>query len=103
MRARVSDPGVESGLSASLDETNSATVAGAGTFADPEASSNHETPKETDVPSSCVSDPEGVLVSMYSTLDWEAVTTPDATFLGIALVASATPAGVEVPGVTYSG
>ena len=60
---------MESGLSASSDEAECAVVAGAGTSADPEASSDHETPKEPDVPSSCVSDPEGVLVSVRSSSD----------------------------------
>ena len=47
-------------------------------------------------------DPEGVLVSVRSLSDWEAVTTPDATFLGVALGACAAREGVEVPGGTYS-
>ena len=49
-------------LSASSDEVDTAAVAGAGTSADPEASSNHETPKDPDAPSSLVADPEGVPV-----------------------------------------
>ena len=73
-------------------------MAGAGTSAEPQASSDHDTPKETDAPSSFVADPEGVLVSVRSSSDWEAVTTPDATFLGMALGARAAREGVEVPG-----
>ena len=57
---------MESELSASIDEDNGASVAGAGTSTDPEASSDHETPKETDTPFSCVVDPEGVPVSVRS-------------------------------------
>ena len=53
---------MDSELSASSDEADSAAVAGAGTSADPEASSNHETPKELQAPSSLVADPEGVPV-----------------------------------------
>ena len=100
MRALVGELGVNSELSASSDEANCAVVAGAGTSADPEASSDHETPKEPDAPYSLVVDPEGVLVSVCSSSDWEAVTTLDATFLGVALAARD---GVEVPGGMYSG
>ena len=98
MRARAGELGVDSDLSASSDEADVAAVAGAGTSADPEASSDHETPKEPDAPSLLVADPEGVLVSVRSSSDWEAVTTPDATFLGVALAASAAREGVEVLG-----
>ena len=76
---------------------------GAETSTDPETSYDHETSKEPDTPSSCVVDPEGVLVSVRSSSDWEAVTTPDATFLGVALGARAAREGVEVSGDTYSG
>ena len=76
-------------------------VAGAGTSAEPEASSDHDTPKEPDTPSSFVADPEGVPSSVRSSLDWEAVTTPYATFLGVAPGARAAREGVEVPGGTY--
>ena len=100
MRARVGESGVDSKLSASLDEAGSAAVAGAGTSADPEASSNHDTPKEPDAPSSFVADPEGVPVSVRSSSDWETVTTPDATFLGVALAARAARDGVEEHGST---
>ena len=96
-------PDVESELSASSDEDDAAAVAGAGTSAEPEASSDHDTPKEPDAPSSFVADPEGVPVSVRSSSDWEAVTTPDATVLGVALGARAEREGVEVPGGTYSG
>ena len=77
-------------------------MAGVGTSAEPEASSDHDTPKETDAPSSFVADPEGVPVSVRSSLDLEAVTTPDATFLGVALGARAVREGLEVPGGMYS-
>ena len=75
-------------------------VAGAGTSAEPEASSDHNTPKELDAPSSFVADPEGVPVSMRSSSDWKSVTT-HANFLGVALGARAAREGVEVPGGTY--
>ena len=78
-------------------------MAGAGTSEEPEASSDHDTPKEPDAPSSFVADPEGVLVSVRSSLNWEAVTTPDATVLGVALGACAARESVKVPGGTYSG
>ena len=78
-------------------------MAGVGTSAEPEASSDHDTPKELDVPSSFVADPEGVPVSVRSSSDWEAVTTPDAIVLGVALGARAAREGAEVPGGTYSG
>ena len=73
-------------------------MAGGETSTDPEASSNRETPKEPDAPSSCVVVPEGVSASVRSSSDWEAVTTPDATFLGVALVARAARDGVEMLG-----
>ena len=89
-------------LSASSDEAEAAAVAGEGTSAEPEASSDHDTPKEPDAPSSFVADPEGVQVSVRFSLDWEAVTTLDATFLGVSLGVRAVREGVEVPGGTYS-
>ena len=94
---------VESELSASSDEADAAALAGAGTSAEPEASSDHDTPKEPDAPSSFVADPEGVPVSVRSSSNWEAVTTPDATVLGVALGARAAREGAEVPAGTYSG
>ena len=94
---------MDSKLSASSYEADAAALAGAGTSAEPEASSDHETPKEPDAPSSLVADPEGVPVSVRSSSDWEAVSTPDATFLGVALAARAARDGVEVPGGTYLG
>ena len=94
---------MDSKLLASLDEADCAAVACAGTSTDPEASSDHETPMDPDAPSSLVADPEGVLVSVRSSSHWEAVTMPDATFLGVALAARAARDGVEVPGGTYSG
>ena len=80
VRARAGEPGVDSELSASSDEADAAAVEGAGTSAEPEASSDHDTLKEPDALSSFVADPEGVPVSVRSSSDWEAVTTPDATF-----------------------
>ena len=96
-------PDVESELSASSDEDDAAAVAGAGTSAEPEASSDQDTPKEPDAPSSFVADPEGVPVSVCSSSDWEAVTRPDATVLDVALGARAARKGAEVPGGSYSG
>ena len=78
-------------------------VAGAGTSVDPETSSDHETLKDPDAHSLLVGDQEGAPVNVRSSSDWEAVTTPDATFLGVALGARASREGVEVPGGTYSG
>ena len=60
---------MESRLSASSDEAHCAVVAGAGTSADPEASFDHEIPKEPDAHPSCVADPEGVPVSVRSSSD----------------------------------
>ena len=94
---------MDSKLSASSYEADAAAVAGAGISAESEASSDQDTPKEPDAPSSFVADPEGVPASMRSSSDWEAVTTPNATFLGVALGAHAAREGVEVPGGTYSG
>ena len=78
-------------------------MAGAGTSVEPEASYDHDTPKEPDAPSSFVGDPEGVPVSVCSSSDWEAATTPDATFLGVALGARAAREGVEVSGAHTQG
>ena len=103
MRERAGEPGVDSELSASSDEVDSAAVAGAETSADPEASSDYGTSKDPDAPSSLVANLEGVPVNVHSSSDWEAVTTPDATFLGVALAPRAARDGVEVPGGTYSG
>ena len=96
-------PDVESELSASSDEADAAAVAGAGTSADPEASSDQDTPKELDAPFSFVADLEGVPVSVRSSSDWEAVTTPDVIVLGVALGERAARKGAEVLGGTYSG
>ena len=71
---------MDSELSDSSDEVDAAAVAGAGTSAEPEASSDHDTLKEPDALSSFVADPEGVPISVRSSSDWEAVTKPDATF-----------------------
>ena len=57
---------MDSKLSASLDEADAAAVVGAGTSADPVASSDYETPKEQDAPSSLVAHPEGVPASVHS-------------------------------------
>ena len=94
---------MDSKLSASSDEADAAAVAGAGTSANPEASSDHETPKDPYTLSSLVADPEGVPVSVRSSSDWEVVIAPDATFLGVSLAARETWDGVEVLGGTYSG
>ena len=96
-------PDVESELSDSSDKADAAAQAGVGTSAEPEASSDHDTPKEPDGPSLFVADPEGVPVSVRSSSDWEAVTTPDATVLGVALGARVAREGAEVPGGMYSG
>ena len=71
-------------------------MTGAETSAEPEAFSDQDTPKEPDAPSSFVADPEGVPVSVRSSSDWEAVTTPDATVLVVALGARAARKGVEM-------
>ena len=89
-------------LSPSLDEADCAAVVGARTSADPEASFNHETPKEPDAPYLWVSDPKGVSVSVSSSSDSEAMTMPDDTFFGMALGACATQDGVKVPEGKYS-
>ena len=96
-------PDLESELSASSDEADAAAVAGARTSAEPEAFSDQDTPKEPDAPSSFVADPEGVPVSVRSSSDGEAVTTLDATFLGVNMGARAAREGVEVLGGTYPG
>ena len=82
MGTLVGEPGVESGLSASLGETECAAVVGEETTTYPEASSDHETPKEPDAPSSCVPDPKGVSVSVLSSLNMEEVTMLEANFFG---------------------
>ena len=41
-------------------------MAGAGTSAEPEASSDQDTPKDPDAPSSFVADPDGVPISVRS-------------------------------------
>ena len=56
-------------LPASSDEADAAAVAGAGTSVEPKASSDHDTPKEPDAPSSFVADPEGVPISVRSSSD----------------------------------
>ena len=76
-------------------------MAGAEISADPHASIDHESHKEPDAPSSSGANPKGVPVILRSSLDWETVSTPDATFLGVALVAHASPTGVLVLGGTY--
>ena len=61
---------MDSELSASSDETDATALAGAGTLAELEASSDQDTPKEPDTPSSFVADLEGVPVSVRSSSDW---------------------------------
>ena len=56
-------------LSASSDEADCEAVVGAGISADLEASSDQETPKDPDAPSSLVANPEGVPVSVHSSSD----------------------------------
>ena len=80
MRLLVGKPGVESGLSTSLDKADCVAVSDARISTGPEA----------------------VPVSVRSSYDSEAVTTLGATFLGVALVARAARAGVAVPGGKYS-
>ena len=58
VRALAGELDVDSELSASSDEADTAAVAGAGTLAEPEAFSDQETPKEPDAPSSFVADLE---------------------------------------------
>ena len=83
---------MNSELSALSDKVDCAAVVGVGTSAYSEASLDHETPKESDAPSSLIADPEGVPFSVRC-LDWEAVTTSDATILGMALEERATRDG----------
>ena len=90
----VGAPDVESELSASSDEADAAAVPGTGTSADPEASSDQDTPKEPDAPSSFVVDQEGVPVSVHSSSDWEEVTMLNATFSRLPLVALEDRVGV---------
>ena len=96
-------PDVESELSASSYEADAVAVAGAGTSAEPEASSDHDTPKKPNAPSSFLADPEGVPVSVRSSSDWEAVTTAYATFLGVALAARAARMGWKFLGERTRG
>ena len=98
MRAPVGEPGVESRLSASSVKQDREAEASARTSADLEASFDDKTCKKLDAPSSCVADKESVSVSVCSSSDWEAETTLDATFLGVALVARASHAGVQCLG-----
>ena len=74
-------------------------MAGAGTLANKEVAYDHEIHKEPNAPSSLAHDP----VSLRSSSYWEAMTTLDITFLGMALAAREARDGVEVPGGTYSG
>ena len=60
---------MESELSASSDEVDAAALEGAGTSAEQEASSDHDTPKEPDAPFSFVADLEVVPVSVCSSSD----------------------------------
>ena len=56
---------------------------------------------EPDAPLGYEADPEGVPVC--SSLDWETVTTPGTTLVGVAIVERAAWVGLQVPGGTYSG
>ena len=73
---------MDSNWLASSNEADAAAVAGAGTLAEPEASSDQDTPKEPDTASSFVADLEGVPVSVRSSSDWEAVTNARRHLLG---------------------
>ena len=55
---------MNSKLSASSDEANAVVVAVTGTFAEPEASYDQQTPKEPDTLSLFVADPEVVPVNV---------------------------------------
>ena len=57
---------MDSELSASSDEEDCATMVGARTSVDLEDSSDHETPKQLDTPSSGVAELEGVPVRVCS-------------------------------------
>ena len=70
-------------MSASFYEAHCDDLAGVGTSRDQEDSFYNDTPKEPAAPSSYVADPEGVLDSVRSSSDWEAVTTPDTTLMGM--------------------
>ena len=66
MGTSAGEPDVESELLASSDKADTAAVAGAGTSAELEASSDHDNPKVQDAPSSFVADPDGVPISVRS-------------------------------------
>ena len=53
-------------MSTSSDEADVVEVKVEGTSTEPEASSDHETPKEPDAPFLLVADPEGVPISVRS-------------------------------------
>ena len=57
---------MDSELLASSDEADATGVAIVGTLGEPEASSDHDTPKEQDASSSFVADPEGVPANVRS-------------------------------------
>lgn len=63
---------------------------------EPESSSEPEAQSEPEA------DPYDVPISMRSSSDWEAVNTPDATFLGVHQLVLAARIGVRVPSGTYS-
>ena len=94
---------MDSELASSSDEADYAVLAGAGNSADPEAFSDNETPKDTNAPSSCVDDPQGVPISVRSPSNLEAVTIQDATFSGITLATRAARDGGEVPAARIRG
>ena len=61
--------GVPVSMGSSSDESDYANEAITGTPVDPEASSDQETPKVPDTPSSCVAKEQGVTVSLRSLSD----------------------------------
>ena len=64
-----------------------------------ESQSNQESHKKSNDNQKCNTNAsEGVPVSVRSSSDLEEVTTPDATFVGVALVAREARERVEVPG-----
>ena len=91
---------MESALSGSSDEADWDVVARAEASSYPETSSKPDTSLELEASLEYIEDPEGMLVSMHFSSNWEAATTPSATFMGVALVMHT---GVTVPRGTYSG
>ena len=81
---------------------------GAEAFSYPKTSSELDTSSKSeefskpDALSDYVEDPEGVPVSMRSFSNWEAVTMPDTTLVGVPVVERVAGVMVRVPGGTYS-